>query len=625
MWLYNSPMTWSFLACAIAVDACVVALAAPFRSPAHAFERFFDTEWPAPSRHDHGNGRFGRWIVDADGLPAYEYQVDQTKDPKAAYVTTTGESRDHWHLIGNDRITATAHNGGYVQLYDWTRGGKAVNRWDPNGLDYAGGFKFVATGGQTFCTLWRQRPEDARQRRVFGMGYVERTTTYDSLAITERIAAPAGDVPALVSTTVIRNRSNKPVRLSVVEFWDANLYQLTPAMMMSARQQAFVERLPYYPPSAGRSGTVLEHAKVALDHLCKAVGTGSHGLLRCGSGDWNDELIRLSKQPKRTMKEGESALNAGLATVALPALADAVESVDEKFASRLRKLAGKQAKALASLWTGKWVARGYIGVGDQTLGEKRLFLDAQAFGVLGGVWDPAKREEMFGHVRSLCAEPQKVGALSLVPPVEGRTLEPGSDTNGGTWAAIDSWLAWAWATHDPERAWEFYLSTTLAAHAEAYPHIWYGIWSGPDSFNAHDHPRPGETFNAGFTPMTDFPVMNMNRHAGPLLDAIKLAGVRPHAGRIVIDPLVPFESFALRLPLIGAAYLPDRHRGYYAPVVDGRFEFAVRLPKRLKEDRVVLVLDGRPAKPARVDKGMLRFEAHGTAGDRTTWEIRRSR
>ena len=155
------------------------------------------------------------------------------------------------------------------------------------------------------------------------------------------------------------------------------------------------------------------------------------------------------------------------------------------------------------------------------------------------------------------------------------------DTNGGTWAAIDSWLTWAWSKTDPPAAWEFYLSTTLAAHAQAYPDIWYGVWSGSDSNNADYHERPGETFNYTFTPMTDFPVINSNRHSGPLLSAIKLAGIEPFGGRMVIDPKLPFDEFTFRTPLVGVAYLSDKLRGSYTPVVPGTFRFAIRLPRAL--------------------------------------------
>ena len=847
-----------------------------------AFERFFCNGMPPINDCKYGDGAFGRWIADGEGNPAYLYEGN---DPLA----------DHWHMLGNDRIVATAH------------GGKVVNWHAPHRGAYAGGFKFVQTGADAWCTHWSRLPHGAGLRRVFGMGYFEKTSRHADLEVLERIEAPPGDDPALLSTTVVRNYAAETRKITLVEYWGARLHQLTLAPVMThglhrfwewrrdrltrrfrvhaewdaalgairvlhrhawwrgtrppasptlydqhpkqvflaaldplpgafrgyitdpvrffgdnarmpapaldgaadgallcpqpahrcgailAFRRAFhldpgeeirfrylygytdgekvsdiVERhrqpkdtppqptlelytpkdmwltrelrwhacylqagslysdffqthfvdqgsaygyfqgisgaprdfcffalplvylrpdlakdilrmlmraqhkrtgaFPYaffghgkttgavihsrssdldlfffwalaeylgatrdlafldevlvcYPPDAGRSDTVLEHVHASFRHLVHHVGLGPHGLIRCGTGDWNDLLIGLSHFSPWMVFRGESALNAGLATLALPALADAIEAKDADFATALRTFAEGQARALRSLWTGQWVARGYRGRGDAMLGNANLFLDAQAFGVLGGVWRAREAHALFETVQRLCVAPEAAGARCLWPPFKGPILEPGSDTNGGTWAAVDAWTAWAWATVQPEAAWQFFLRTTLAAHAEAYPDIWYGIWSGPDSYNASYHPRPGETFDAGVTPMTLFPVMNMNRHAGPLFDAIKLAGIHPCGGRIAIDPLTPFDSFSLRLPLIGAAYLPGRHRGYYAPIVSGIFSFSVRPPAGLDAATAHLKVDGREAAFEADDNGLLRFQAFGEPGKRVCWEI----
>jgi hypothetical protein len=121
-------------------------------------------------------------------------------------------------------------------------------------------------------------------------------------------------------------------------------------------------------------------------------------------------------------------------------------------------------------------------------------------------------------------------------------LAPGWDCNGGVWAAINGLLAWAYALHDPELAWRSLQKQSLAAHARAYPHVWYGIWSGPDSYNAHYAERPGETFVHPATPMTEYPVMNSNAHAGPLLALIKVLGVEATPEGISVTPRLP-EGF----------------------------------------------------------------------------------
>lgn len=877
-------------------------------TPEQASELFKEKQWPPFCPIDFGNGSFGQWILDKQGNPAYSYTMDQNQNPSARYFTGNGSSTDHWHLIGNARINATAHNGGHIQLYDWTRGPKIINRWNPKEGNFSGGFKLVMINNEYLCTHWDYLPETAAQDRVFGMGFHEKTTHFSQVEIIEHIEAPKGDDPVLYSTTTVTNHSGEPLEITVAEFWDPNIHQLTPAPIMtygigkifeeqrrqtnkkflmnsffesnlnliridvSARpdedipspeelslldyhpksiflaaldplspetdsfavdpdiffeeltlskpppglfghanevlfsnrtvfegrailvfrrtinlepgdsvqwrylfgydvqsgimdlvekyknppaknqlvqfdfvapdtpwlsrelawhayyltagtmyhdfyESRFVDqgsaygylqglsgaprdfalftlpmvylqpelakemltfamksqnpqtgafpyshegfglvsgmgvhemssdldlfflwalaeyigatrdmefldkKIAYYAPKDNHYGSVFDHAKSAFTHLVEQVRTGKHGLLRCGSGDWNDVLIAFSKHPITTVLHGESGLNAGLAALVLPKFAAIVEDLDPDLSESMIGFAEGQEKALKELWTGRWFARGYLGYDETMLGIDRLFLDMQSFPILANILDNETEQQLFKSIRTECIDPSPVGALSLWPPAEGFLLDPGSDTNGGTWAAIDSWTAWAWANVDPEAAWNFYRSTTLAAHSHIYPNIWYGVWSGPDSYNAYYHDRPGQTFHYTFTPMTDYPVMNMNRHSGPILDAIKLSGINPHGGCIHIDPLVPFENFTIRTSLIGISYTRDLHQGYYVPVVDGRFAFAVRAPVDVTANRAILRVNNMDFDFILDDHGKILFEIAGTAGKKINWEI----
>lgn len=840
----------------------------------------------------YGSGTFGRWATDAAGRPAYDYAC-------------TGDE-DHWHLVGNDRINATAHAAGHVQLYDWSRGGKCLNRWEPDRGHYSGGFKFVVCGSSTFSTLHPRLPEGATQDRRFGVGYVQRDTQVCGLRIEEHIAAPHGDDPVLLSTTRITNHSETPLECAITEFWDVHPHQLTVAPIIThnldrywawrrrqhnrlfllhprwdpahgmlsvdfplkhprhapqpespaprdyhlktfflaaldplpegytgwsvdaraffgncglhhppgaagaaegrlfapacayrhhailamrrvlrlapgesvelrylcgyadrsdlpqlvarhrepqpaprprirwrggeadwldrevqwhsyylqagsyysdyftshfvdqgsayaylhglagahrdfalftlplvylrpdlakdtlrfacraqrahdgglpyahyghaktggfgvhswssdqdlfffwamaeylgaTRDFAFLDEvLPYYPRESGAQAPVREHLRAAFRHLTRKVGLGRHGLIRSGSGDWNDVLLAYSRLPLLTLLRGESALNAGLATVALPALADALAEIEPDFAAALRDFAAGQARALETLWNGQWLTRGYLGYGEARLGHDRLFLDAQSFPVLGGVWDETRVQRLFETIARDCVVPQGVGARCLWPPMRGAFLEPGSDTNGGTWAAIDCWLACAWAKVDPAAAWRFYRSSTLAARAEAYPAVWYGVWSGPDAYNAAYHARPGETFNLNFTAMTRYPVMNMNRHAAPLFALLRLAGIEPCPGGLRIAPRLPFADFHLETPLISVECASDAISGAYTPVCNGSLRLEVALPEALRGAPCRLEVDARPLRFERVNRDRIAFTLGCRSGTTTHWRV----
>jgi hypothetical protein len=120
--------------------------------------------------------------------------------------------------------------------------------------------------------------------------------------------------------------------------------------------------------------------------------------------------------------------------------------------------------------------------------------------------------------------------------------------------------------------------------------------------------------------MTDFPVMNMNRHSGPLLDVIRLAGIDPIGRFIRISPRVPFDNYSLRTPLIGIAYLSDRHRGYYHPIADRTLGLRVRLPPSLGPDNYQCLLNGEPS-PSAYRQGHVEFEFPGKRGVPVRWEI----
>lgn len=78
-----------------------------------------------------GSGSFGRWTLDGDGLPAYVYEMDQYQDDRARYPNTENlDRRDHWHQVGNFRVTGLASNDGLVQAYLGDRGGVLLNRFE---------------------------------------------------------------------------------------------------------------------------------------------------------------------------------------------------------------------------------------------------------------------------------------------------------------------------------------------------------------------------------------------------------------------------------------------------------------------------------------------------------------
>ena len=135
-----------------------------------------------------GQDLMERWSIDEFslckmiveyGLPAYEYTCDQYTDPNALTATTYGYSMDHFHQIGNDRIAATAHNGGYIQVLESSRGFQWLTYRDSRKFKLGGGITLMEfdKSGVFYSDLYTSEVMKIglEYRRIFGMG-TERTS-----------------------------------------------------------------------------------------------------------------------------------------------------------------------------------------------------------------------------------------------------------------------------------------------------------------------------------------------------------------------------------------------------------------------------------------------------------------
>lgn len=287
------------------------------------------------------------------------------------------------------------------------------------------------------------------------------------------------------------------------------------------------EPQPFHPKGSGQAATVAERVVLAWRYLRDRVGLGPHGLLRVGSGDWNDPISAMVPDRKAFHEHGESMFNTGFACHVLPRAADLIEAHDADAATEMRAFATQlRADAERHAWNGQWFLRGFDGQGGP-VGDEHLFVDGQVWALIAGLGAAADRERLVAEIGTRCDDPSPIGAtiLDRPHPVRFGMLAPGWDCNGGVWAAVNALLAWGISTVEPERAWRLLAKQSLAAHATAYPRTWFGVWSGPDAYNAHFGAEPGGTFVQPATPMAEFPVMNANAHAGPLLALLRVLGV----------------------------------------------------------------------------------------------------
>ena len=318
-----------------------------------------------------------------------------------------------------------------------------------------------------------------------------------------------------------------PTDLPIFLLWALTEYVWTTG------DRAFLDEIAPYAsgPGSDAGGPVIDRVVHAWTYLRDRVGLGPHGLLRVGSGDWNDPISAMVPDRKRFHDHGESMFNTAFACYVLPRAADLIADRAPAHASEMRSFATSlRAAAERHAWNGRWFLRGFDGAGAP-IGDEHLFVDSGAWTLISELGTGAQRRVVMSEMQHRCDDPSPIGAtiLDRPHPVRLGMLAPGWDCNGGVWAAVNAFLAWGYALHDPDLAWRLVAKQSLAAHATAYPDLWLGVWSGPDAYNAHFGSYPGHTFVQPATPMAEFPVMNANAHAGPLLALMRTLGVETSA------------------------------------------------------------------------------------------------
>lgn len=340
------------------------------------------------------------------------------------------------------------------------------------------------------------------------------------------------------------------------------------------------EDVPFYPqgkrPVGVGGSTVLDHVQVSVGHLLNEIGFGEHGLLRIGDGDWSDAIVcetalrdgPLGVRFENSREHGESIPNSQMALYVLPLMADLLEPVAGVLAERLRAVLPGLRAAVQQFWAGNWYARAVLR--DQAnrpvvIDRDHINLEAQIWALIGGQAEvQGVQADLIAAVLDRLDEPSPIGAMLR--------------EKGMVWPAIGQLLTWGYSLYRPDLAWASLKKQTFAAHAEAFPAVWTGIWTGPDGFNGKQMPDPGGTWASPITPMTDFPMANANPHAMALLGLLRVCGVRPVADGLILAPQAPPQAFVLDLPLLRLEVEPGRIGGEYRAIVDGSRALHVRVP-----------------------------------------------
>jgi hypothetical protein len=274
-----------------------------------------------------------------------------------------------------------------------------------------------------------------------------------------------------------------------------------------------------------------------------------------------------------------------------------------------------------------------LGEKLQWLGGDDLWLEPQPWAIIGGAATPEQVTILISAIDRELRKPSPIGATLLNKPIKKSSEEPGMGTAGGIWPSINGTLIWALARVNGNMAWDEWRKNSLAAHAEAYPDVWYGIWSGPDTYNSHMSAYPGQTT---FVPpendstsswtgsirlfWTDFPVMNQHSHAWPLFATTKLLGIAFTEHGVELAPVLPFEEYSFSSPLVGIEKTRDGYAGWYAPSVAGNWEFTLRLNDEEANSFQSVEINGAVGE-LNIEGSCLQFRGESTPEEPLRWKI----
>jgi hypothetical protein len=406
-------------------------------------------------------------------------------------------------------------------------------------------------------------------------------------------------------------------RPSDSELW---LLWLASEYVLATRDTAFLDqRIPAYARSEKSSAedpTVLELLLKSYAHLTSDIGTGQHGLMRLLNGDWNDSIVwshLTPAQAKDVREHTESVLNAAMAGYVFAHYARMLQFIGRpSLAEEARVRADVQRKVVREQWMGRWFRRAWLGEQFGWVGEKQMWLEPQPWAILGGSATPEQTQTLIASLDELMRKPSPIGALLQSQPDPTMKDEPGTGTNGGIFAAINGTLIWALAQVNGDLAWDEWKKNTLARHADVYPDMWFGIWSGPDAYHSVLSKQPGGTG-------PDFPVLNMHSHAWPLYTAAKLLGVEFHEHGVNFAPTIPLPQYEFSSTLVGFKKSAYGYSGWYAPIVPGTWEVEISLPETERARIRQIAVNGVPQKWN--SQQPIRLHGESSPGNALQWKI----
>jgi hypothetical protein len=400
--------------------------------------------------------------------------------------------------------------------------------------------------------------------------------------------------------------------------------------VLATRDVSFLdEQIPArYSRTAGRKDSVRNLLARCFRHQTDGVGAGKHGLVRMLNDDWNDGLIATYAQQviAECVEQGESVLNTAMAAWVYDYYARMLRFAGEGsgLAEKLTASAEQARTAARAQWTGRWLKRAWMGPTMGWIGESTLWIEPQPWAILGGVTTPEQTRELVRAMNELLRTgPLGAAQMSDGPDTrQGKPNDVGSLERGAIWPSLNQTLVWALAGVDPAMAWDEWKKNSFRAHANAYPDVWYGIWSGPDSWNSTLSKYPGATANDPYFHGTDFPVLNLHSHACFLYSAVKLLGIEFTESGLNVSPELAAGEYRFDSTLLGVSRsAAGKYEGWYAPSQAGNWTIQIHLPEEIAKRVSRTEVNGVEGAAKRIGNRTIVVEGVSDVGRALRWAV----
>jgi cellobiose phosphorylase len=188
-------------------------------------------------------------------------------------------------------------------------------------------------------------------------------------------------------------------RLDLKPYFDGGLWYVN-TLCKYLKESGDLELLTVEQPffDSQTSGTVLAHAKRAMDFLDKT--RGPDGLCRMGFGDWNDALNGIDREGK-----GQSVWTSQAFIWALRPLVELLRYLGDPQADHYEALADKMGKLINKLcFEQDRYIRAINDAGDrigcEACDEGKIYLNPQSWAMIAGIASPSRVQKMLKAVEA---------------------------------------------------------------------------------------------------------------------------------------------------------------------------------------------------------------------------------